>query len=242
MKIPRINADWPVPENVYAVSTLRAGGISKAPYNSFNLAGHVGDNEFSVAENRNRLRSLLNLPVEPVWLEQIHSNKVVCLDEQLQNLLADASYTFNPGVICAVLTADCLPILLCNESGTKVAAIHAGWRGLLSGIIENTIKALQEPHLLAWLGPAIGSESFVVGEEVRSAFCKKSGAFSSAFRVQENNKWLADIYQLSRISFAELGVENVYGGGFCTVTEKERFFSYRRDGGTGRMATLIWRD
>ncbi len=241
MKIQRINAEWPVPKNVYAVSTMRTGGISKAPYNSLNLAGHVGDDEISVAENRNRLRSWLNLPAEPVWLEQIHSNKVVCLDEQPQNLQADACYALTPDVICAVLTADCLPILLCNESGTKIAAIHGGWRGLLSGIIENTVKAMQEPHLLAWLGPAIGSECFEVGEEVRVAFCKKADVFSRAFKAKDNGKWMADIYQLSRIIFAELGVEKVYGGGLCTVTEKGRFFSYRRDGQTGRMATLIWR-
>ena len=242
MKIQRINADWPAPKNIYAVSTLRTGGISKAPYNSFNLAGHVGDDEFSVAENRHRLRALLNLPAEPVWLEQTHSDIVVCLNGQPQSLQADASYTQNSGIICAVLTADCLPILLCNEAGTKIAAIHAGWRGLLSGVIENTVKALQEPRLLAWLGPAIGPECFEVGEEVRAAFCTKSDIFSRAFRAQENSKWLADIYLLSRITFAELGVENVYGGSFCTVTEKERFFSYRRDGETGRMATIIWRD
>jgi YfiH family protein len=242
MIIQTVNADWIAPKNVYAVSTIRTGGISKGFYNSFNLANHVGDNEFSVAENRSRLRSLLKLPSEPVWLEQIHSNKVVCLDEQSLNLQADASYTLNPGVICVVLTADCLPILLCNEAGTKIAAIHAGWQGLLSGIIENTVKAMQEPHLLAWLGPAIGFECFEVGEEVRAAFCKKADVFSRAFKAKDNGKWLADIYQLSRITLTELGIENIYGGRFCTVTEKERFFSYRRDGQTGRMATLIWRD
>ncbi len=239
--IQQINANWPAPKNIYAMSCLRTGGVSKGPFSSLNLAAHVGDEEFSVTENRNRLRSSFNLPTEPAWLEQTHSNKVVCLDKQPRNLQADASYTIMPSIICAVLTADCLPVLICNESGTKIAAIHAGWRGLLSGIIENTIKALQEPRLLAWLGPAIGSDCFEVGNEVRAAFCKKSNVFSRAFRAQENNKWLADIYQLSRITFAEFGVENVYGGSFCTMTEKQRFFSYRRDGETGRMATLIWR-
>lgn len=236
-----INVDWPAPDNVHAVTTLRTGGESKTPYKSFNLAAHVGDNEFSVAQNRNRLRTLLNLPADPIWLEQIHSNKVLCLDEKLQNIQTDASYTLNPGVICAILTADCLPVLLCNASGTKIAAIHAGWRGLLTGVIENTVKALHETHLIAWLGPAIGPERFEVGEEVRAAFGKKSGAFSQAFKELEKHKWLADIYQLSRIILANLGVEKIYGGEFCTMIEKERFFSYRRDGETGRMATLIWR-
>jgi YfiH family protein len=176
-----------------------------------------------------------------MWLEQTHSNKVVCLDERPLNLQVDASYTLHSGIICAVLTADCLPILLSNESGTKIAAIHAGWRGLLSGIIENTINALHDPDLIAWLGPAIGPNRFELGEDVQMAFCKKSSVFSSAFRKQENNKWLMDIYQLGRIILAERGVTNVFGGEFCTVTEKDRFFSYRRDSKTVLMATLIWR-
>jgi YfiH family protein len=242
MILGRVNIDWPAPKNVHAVSTLRTGGISKPPYNSFNLAGHVGDDKFSVEVNRERLRSLLNLPSEPVWLEQTHSNKVVCLDAQPLNLQVDASYTLNTGVICAVVTADCLPILLCNESGTKIAAIHAGWRGLLSGIVEKTINALHDPDLIAWLGPAIGPNWFEVGEEVQMDFLNKSSVFSSAFRKQENNKCLMDICQLARIILAELGVKHVFGGGFCTVTEKDRFFSYRRDSKTGRMATLIWRN
>ena len=240
--LQRINVDWPAPKNVHAVSTLRTGGISNSPYNSFNLAGHVGDDKLSVAENRNRLKSIFNLPSEPVWLEQTHSNKVVCLDEQPLNLQVDASYALNTDVICAVLTADCLPILLCNESGTKIAAIHAGWRGLLSGIVENTINALHDPDLIAWLGPAIGSNRFEVGEDVQKAFCKKSSVFSSVFRKQKNNKWLMDIYQLARIILVVHGIKKVFGGEFCTVTEKDRFFSYRRDGKTGRMATLIWRN
>ena len=242
MTIQQVNIDWLAPENVHAVSTLRTGGISKTPYNSFNLANHVGDDELSVVKNRNRLRSFLNLSTNPVWLEQIHSNKIVCLDEKPINLQADASYSSNPGIICAVLTADCLPILICNESGTKVAAIHAGWRGLLSGIIENTIKVLNDSDLLAWLGPAIGPNHFEVGKEIQVAFCKKAGLFSNAFRIQNNNKWLMDIYQLSRIILAERGVKKVFGGEFCTVSEKDRFFSYRRDHKTGRMATLIWRN
>lgn len=236
-----INADWPAPDNVYAVTTLRTGGVSKDSYKSFNLATHAGDDEFSVAQNRIRLIALLNLPAEPMWLEQIHSNKVMCLDEQPQNMQTDASYSLKPGVICTVLTADCLPVLLCNPSGTKIAAIHAGWRGLLTGIIENTFKALNETQLMAWLGPAIGPERFVVGKEVRAAFGKKSSTFLRAFQAHGEDKWLADIYQLSRIILTELGVEKIYGGEFCTVIDKERFFSYRRDGETGRMATLIWR-
>ncbi len=242
MNIQQVNIDWPAPGNVHAVSTLRTGGISKAPYNSFNLASHVGDDQLSVIENRKRLRSFFNLSTEPVWLEQIHSNKVVCLDEEPLNLQADASYSSNPDTICTVLTADCLPVLICNESGTEIAAIHAGWRGLLSGIIENTINTFHDPDLLVWLGPAIGPNLFEVGKDVQIAFCKKSSLFSSAFRIQKNNKWLMDIYQLSRIILAEHGIKKVFGGKFCTVAEKDRFFSYRRESKTGRMATLIWRN
>jgi len=236
-----INVDWPVPANIFAVSTMRMGGVSQLPFDSFNLATHVDDALSNVLANRAYLIKALSLPGEPSWLEQTHSNRVVCLDAPIPTLQADASYTSKPGKVCAILTADCLPVLICNEAGSKVAAIHAGWRGLLSGVIENTVHALQDKDLLVWLGPAIGRERFEVGQEVRDAYCRKSELFSAAFTTKGNNKWLADIYALCRVILAQLGIIKVYGGGFCTVTDQERFFSYRRTSKTGRMATLIWR-
>jgi len=177
-----------------------------------------------------------------VWLDQIHSNRAVKAVKTVSIQQADASYTDEAGVVCAVMTADCLPLLACSTDGTQVAAIHAGWRGLLAGVIGNTVAAMQQWNLLVWLGPAIGPDCFEVGAEVRDAFLDKSSAFNSAFKKQNNDKWLADIYQMARIELSGLGIDKVYGGTYCTVTEHERFYSYRRDTQTGRMATLIWRE
>jgi len=237
-----LSPDWPAPANIHAATTLRTGGVSCGAYSSLNPATHVGDNAGLVKQNRQIIKELLSLPAEPVWLDQIHSNQAVpaVKTESLQQ--ADASYTSESGVVCAVMTADCLPLLVCNSDGTHVAAIHAGWRGLLAGVIGNTISAMQVQDLLVWLGPAIGPGCFEVGAEVRAAFLEKSSAFIKAFKEQSNGRWLADIYQLARIDLAALGVDKVYGGNFCTVTEHERFYSYRRDKETGRMATLIWRE
>jgi YfiH family protein len=193
-------------------------------------------------QNRQLIRDRLALPSEPVWLEQIHGNKVVKAGPMSGVPQADASYTGEPGEVCAVMTADCLPLLLCSMDGVHVAAVHAGWRGLLDGVIGNTVAVLGRTDLLAWLGPAIGPDSFAVGGEVRAAFVQKSSAFAEAFKPQANGKWLADIYRLARIDLNVLGVTNIHGGRFCTVTEQDRFYSYRRDTVTGRMATLIWRD
>lgn len=234
--------DWPAPACVHAATTLRTGGVSRGPYTSLNPALHVGDDREAVMQNRRLIRDRLALPSEPVWLEQIHGNKVVKAGPMSGVPQADASYTGEPGVVCAVLTADCLPLLLCSMDGVLVAAVHAGWRGLLDGVIRNTVAALDRTDLLAWLGPAIGPDRFEVGEEVRAAFMQKSSAFAEAFKPQANGKWLADIYRLARIDLNMLGVTNIYGGRFCTVTEQDRFYSYRRDTVTGRMATLIWRD
>ncbi|MGZ5054982.1 MAG: peptidoglycan editing factor PgeF [Methylobacter sp.] len=237
-----LTPDWPAPANIHAATTLRTGGVSGGAYASLNPAMHVGDDAELVKQNRQIIKELLNLPREPVWLEQIHSNLAVqaVTTEPLQQ--ADASYTAKPGVVCAVLTADCLPLLVCSADGSKVAAIHAGWRGLLAGVIGNTLTAMRNSDALVWLGPAIGPDCFEVGAEVRDAFLEKSAAFMTAFKQQDNGKWLADIYQLARIDLAMLGIDKVYGGGFCTVTEHERFYSFRRDKQTGRMATLIWRE
>ncbi|MGZ4953683.1 MAG: peptidoglycan editing factor PgeF [Methylobacter sp.] len=234
--------DWPAPANIHAATTLRTGGSSCGAYASLNPAMHVGDDADKVKQNRQVIKELLDLPGDPVWLEQIHSNRAVqaVKTESLQQ--ADASYTAKAKVVCAVMTADCLPLLVCATDGSEVAAIHAGWRGLLAGVIGNTLTAMKNSDFLVWLGPAIGPDCFEVGSEVRDAFLAKSAAFITAFKQQSNGKWLADIYQLARIELAMLGIDKVYGGGFCTVTEHQRFYSYRRDRETGRMATLIWRE
>ncbi|WP_374090366.1 peptidoglycan editing factor PgeF [Methylomicrobium lacus] len=234
--------DWPAPNGVQAAMTLRAGGVSVGPYRSLNPALHVGDDFETVMRNRKLIRESLALPSEPVWLEQVHGNQVVKAEAASMPPQADASYTDAPGVVCVVMTADCLPLLLCSADGRRVAAIHAGWRGLLAGVIGNTVAAMGESEPLVWLGPAIGPDAFEVGEEVRAAFMQKSPAFGEAFRPQADGKWLADIYRLARIDLNVLGVTKIYGGRFCTVTDVERFYSYRRDTVTGRMATLIWRD
>jgi YfiH family protein len=233
-------AEWPAPRNVHAFTTLRYGGVSTGPFASLNLALHVGDNPEHVRENRRRIREMLNLPGEPVWLEQVHGGQVVQADTVQGLQQADAGFTAVPGVVCAVLTADCLPLLLCTQSGTAVAAVHAGWRGLLNGVVENTVAALPQEPLYAWLGPAIGPRCFEVGGEVRAAFVNKAALFSEAFTATGNGKWLADIYRLGCLTLQTLGVDAVYGGGYCTLTDNKRFFSYRRDGQTGRMAISIW--
>ncbi len=234
--------DWPAPENVRAAITTRAGGVSHAQYDSFNLATHVGDDPAAVRANRARLRTALALPAEPVWLRQMHGVAVVDATRGGVAPEADGAFAAQPDTVCAVLTADCLPVLLCNRAGTKVAALHAGWRGLAGGVVEAGVRTLGVPgsDILAWLGPAIGPASFEVGPEVRSTFVQYDAQATQAFRTAREGKYLADIYLLARLRLQQLGVAAVYGGGFCTVTERERFFSYRRDGATGRMASLIW--
>lgn len=234
--------DWPAPATIHAVVTTRIGGSSTKPYDSFNLALHVGDNPQAVATNRAQLRAALKFPTEPLWLKQVHGVTVVDAAANKTEPEADGSFATRHGVVCAVLTADCLPVLLCNRSGTKVAVLHAGWRGLAEGIIEAGVAALAEPGdtLLAWLGPAIGPEAFEVGAEVRAAFVAHDSAAANAFRARPGGKYLADIYQLARQRLAALGITAVYGGGLCTVGDGARFYSYRRDGVTGRMVSLIW--
>ncbi len=234
--------DWPAPANVRAVVTTRIGGVSRAPYDSFNLATHVGDDPAAVRENRARLQTALALPAEPLWLKQVHGVTVVDAAQTGAEPEADGAFAAQPGAVCAVLTADCLPVLLCNRAGTKVAVLHAGWRGLAGGVIEAGAEVLSVPgsELLAWLGPAIGSEVFEVGPEVRTAFIQHDAQAAQAFRAAREGKYLADIYLLARQRLQRLGVAAVYGGGFCTVAERARFFSYRRDGATGRMASLVW--
>ncbi|MEW6513348.1 MAG: peptidoglycan editing factor PgeF [Pseudomonadota bacterium] len=232
--------DWRAPANVRALVTTRHGGISTAPYASFNLGDHVGDDPAAVAENRRILRA--HLPAEPVWMKQVHG--IRCLDAAREMADADAAFSRSTGVVCAVLTADCLPVLLCDTDGTVVAAAHAGWRGLAAGIIESTVVAMDVPadQLMAWLGPAIGPQHFEVGGEVRDTFMAHDPQAASAFVAKPNGKWLCDIYLLARQRLEALGVCRLAGADYCTVRDAARFFSYRRDGVTGRMASLIWLD
>ncbi len=239
---PWLQPDWPAPANVHAATTLRSGGVSKGRFASLNPATHVGDHLGLVAQNRALIKTILSLPSEPAWLSQVHSNIVVEAVPNMPLLEADASYTRKTSVVCVVMTADCLPVLVCSKDGKQIAAIHAGWRGLFDGVIANTIHALKTHDVIVWLGPAIGAEKFEVGGEVRDAFLAKSADYVAAFKQKNAGKWLADIYQIARIELVELGITGVYGGNFCTVTDDGRFFSYRRDNQTGRMATLIWRD
>ena len=233
-------ADWPAPAGVRTLLTTRNGGVSIGAFASLNLGDHVGDDPAAVTENRARLRR--QLPAEPLWLNQVHGDRVVDAAMAEGRPDADASLARERGLVCAVLTADCLPLLLCDLDGRVVAAAHAGWRGLCQGVIENTVAAMGVPggRLLAYLGPAIGPESFEVGDDVRAAFLAVDPATDAAFKPTLPGKWLADIYLLARQCLAALGVERVYGGGRCTLREPASFFSYRRDGQSGRMASLIW--
>jgi YfiH family protein len=237
-----ITANWPAPQNIHTATTLRTGGVSQGKFNSLNPADHVNDQLPHVIENWQLIKQMLALPADPVWLRQTHSTQVICADRVTGNPEADASYTAKSNIVCTILTADCLPVLLCDQQGTMIAAIHGGWRGLLNGIIENTLSKMPATGLMAWLGPAIGVECFEVGDDVRDAFINKSAQFSCAFKNHAQGKYLADIYQIARIILNNAGVQQIYGGQYCTVTESDRFFSYRRDGQTGRMATMIWKN
>lgn len=234
--------DWPAPHGVRALVTTRGGGVSTGPFASLNLAAHVGDDAVAVAENRRRLRALL--PAEPRWLTQVHGARVVDAPTASAGVEADAAVASRKNAVCAVLTADCLPVLLCEEEGAVVAAAHAGWRGLAGGVLEATVGAMAAPpeRLLADLGPAIGPQSFEVGPEVREAFLARSAEASSAFVASGEGKFLADLYLLATQRLHALGVRHVFGGGRCTVREATEFYSYRRDRTTGRMASLIWKE
>ncbi|WP_300001978.1 purine nucleoside phosphorylase YfiH [uncultured Cedecea sp.] len=233
---------WPFPEGVAACSSTRRGGVSLPPYDSLNLGAHCGDNPEHVAENRRLFYAAGALPVQPTWLEQVHGTAVLKLeDEPYLSKRADASYSVTRGKVCAVMTADCLPVLFCNTAGTEVAAAHAGWRGLCAGVLEETVACFQDSpaNIIAWFGPAIGPAAFEVGPEVREAFIAQDKKAVSAFRAS-GEKYYADIYQLARQRLENIGVTQVYGGERCTWTESDDFFSYRREGVTGRMASFIW--
>lgn len=236
-----IEPDWPAPASVRAAVTTRMGGVSAGRYATLNLATHVGDDPGAVAENRRRLRAALALPAEPAWLTQLHGRDVAMLPGPLP-ASADAAVTFDRGTVCAVLVADCLPVLLAGRRGDRVGIAHAGWRGLAAGVIEATVAALTtKPHeLFAWLGPCIGPQAFEVGPEVREAFVARNTAAAQDFRAGRAGKFLADLPSLARRRLEACGVSEIHGGGLCTHADPARFFSYRRDGETGRMAALIW--
>jgi len=234
-------ADWPAPEGVVAGCTFRSGGVSSGPYTALNLGGHVGDEASSVHENRRRFIAECGLPAEPVWLAQVHGSTVVA--DPPAGAEADAVMTADTDTVCAVLVADCLPVLFCTADGSAVAAAHAGWRGLAAGVLENTISqfAVAPERLLAWLGPAISQAAFEVGDEVRSEFVGQHNAAGEHFVRNAGGRWQADLYGLARLRLEAAGIGQIFGGGLCTFGDAERFFSYRRDGQCGRMATFVFR-
>lgn len=238
--------EWPAPNNVRALFTTRNDGISSGPnniYATLNLGDHVNDRSTDVARNRALLRNYL--PAEPKWLKQVHGDQPIWVDHYSATQEGDAAMSQHCGIVCAVLVADCLPIFLCNPAGTMVGVIHAGWRGLAGGIIEKTVMEMSCGHtrLMAWLGPAIGPNFFEVGEEVREIFANQDNESRLAFVPQnekKSDKWLANIFLLARQRLKKMGVTQIYGGEICTYSDPKRYFSYRRDGETGRMAALIW--
>ena len=242
-EIELIAPDWPAPARVLAAATTRAGGVSSGAYASLNLGSHVGEDPAAVRENRRRLAAALELPAEPLWLHQVHGVTVAEAAAKGMAPAADAMIASCAGQICAVLTADCLPVLFCDEAGTRVAAAHAGWRGLAAGVLEATVAALGRDgappgNLLAWLGPAIGGPAYEVGAEVRDAF--PAGDRAAGFTLNSRERWQLDLARIARRRLAAAGVGRVSGGGLCTFSDRARFFSYRRDGACGRQATLIW--
>ena len=232
---------WDVAGPYAVVFTTREGGVSDGAFASLNLGLATADRPEHVHENRRRLRAALSLPTEPRWLEQVHGTRVLDLDRE-QAGAADGAVTTRPGVVCAVLTADCLPVLLCDRAGSHVGVAHAGWRGLLNGVLPAAVAAFGGPKgdLVAWLGPAIGPAAYEVGADVRDAFLMRSPAAERRFEPNGRGRWQADLYGLARDALAAVGVVSVHGGGFCTHTEAGRFFSHRREAPCGRMATLIW--
>lgn len=235
--------DWPAPANVRAAVSLRSGGDSLPPYASLNLGSHVGDAPEAVARNRQRLCTALALPRQPQWLRQIHGTNVVHLPDAQPVPIADACWTDVRGIACAILTADCLPVLLCDREGRVVGAAHAGWRGLCAGVLEETVATMgiEPARLLAWIGPGIGPGAFEVGPEVRAAFLDRYRDDAECFVPSANDgRWMADLAALAARRLRRCGVGSVTQSGACTHRDPERFFSYRRDGETGRFVSLIW--
>ena len=235
-----MDAKWPAPKNIKAGVSMRMGGYSKHPYNELNLSLNVGDNVNNVKKNRDALLTHLNLPNDPIWLEQTHDRKILSIDDIPKNLKADASYTTQKNRVCVVTTADCVPILLCDTKKNKVAAIHAGWRGICKGIIEDTIKIFSSTKsLIVWIGPCISQEHYQVSKDVYYAFLEHSKLLESAFK-KDDDHWHCSLSDAVKITLINLGINQIYESGLCTYQMHNEFFSYRRDGETGRIATMIW--
>lgn len=233
---------WPAPPSIKAAVTTRQGGVSSAPYESFNLGDHVGDKPDSVALNRQRLSEYLKLPSAPLWLNQVHGSVVCQADRTTSPRTADAITTRTPHKVCAILTADCLPILLCSTQGNEIAAIHAGWRGLVQGVIQKTLSGMHTmpEEIIAWLGPAIGSRAYEIDRPVFDRFIQLKSQFEDCFIPTRTDHWQMDIYAIARFLLRQQGVTQIHGGEHCTYSEDKLFFSHRREGITGRMASLIW--
>ena len=239
-----IPANWPGPDGIVAGCTTREGGVSEGEFATLNLGAHVGDAIECVTENRQRFTALCDLPAAPLWLEQVHGTDVVVDPDSAEPAAADAVLTRKPGRVCAVMTADCLPVLLVSVNGHELAAAHAGWRGLCDGILENTVQQFQaSPNsILAWLGPAISQKNFEVGDEVRQRFVAHGPRAARFFTHNDNGRWQADLYGLARQRLMQAGIERIYGGDYCTYEDSRRFYSYRRDGPCGRMASFVFRN
>ncbi len=237
-----LHADWPTPPGVHALTTLRHGlGVSPAPFDSFNLGSRCGDDAGTVGENRRQLETALSLPFPPRWLRQVHGT-AIAIEPGADEPEADAAITAIPGTVLAILTADCLPVVLVAKDGSEIAAAHAGWRGLCAGVLEATVAAMRTPpeRLVAWLGPAAGPDAYEIGEEVFDAFTACDGRARMAFLPTRPGHWKVDLYMLARQRLLDTGVTDVHGGGLCTISDPASFFSHRRDGRSGRIATLAW--
>lgn len=237
-----VTPDWPAPKNIHAYTTTRWGGVSPSPYASMNLSVGSGDTKDNVQQNKKQLVQNFNLPSEPIWLNQVNGTQIIDAAIAPQTPEADASYTGQKNTVCIILTADCLPVLICNRKGTHVAAVHAGWRGLAHGIIEKTLQQLNLPpnDVLAWLGPGISAENYIVGSEVKTIFEQNDSQAKTAFTSLPEDKWRCDLYKIARQRLFNCDVNQVVGGDFCTFRDSDNFYSHRRDKPTGRMASFIW--
>jgi len=239
----QLKANWRAPPGVQGACTLRTGGVSEAPYASLNLGLHVGDDPAAVMENRRRVAAALRLPGEPLWLQQVHGVNVADADAEALRGPADAIVTRQAGRVLAIMVADCMPVLLTSDDGSVLGAAHAGWRGLVAGVLEATVVAMDVApgRIHAWLGPAIGAAHFEVGDEVRAAFLAHSAGSSAGFAANARGRWQCNLALLARQRLAALGVERVWSADLCTYAQAAQCFSYRRDARTGRMAALLWR-
>ena len=236
-----IPARWPAMPHVHAMTTTRTGGVSRGPFAWFNLAGHVGDDEAAVKENRHRLRRRFELPGDPVWLHQVHGVEIVCADDYIGGQDADGGFTETAGTVCAVLTADCLPLFLCSGNGSRVGLFHIGWRGMAQGLVRQAAALFAgQERALAWLGPAIGPDAFEIGDDVKSALESALVSTVGCFKPSANGRWLADLYALAAAELEFAGVACSYDRALCTYSDSVRFYSYRRSHGCGRMASMIW--